>query len=86
MIVGNKSDLDEKREVSREEADDLAKHCDMPYMECSAKSGQSVSDVFGRLAQMMKQRIIDSSEVESQPGNPLGGGQGGNSSNSKCCN
>ena len=58
----------------------------MPYMECSAKSGQSVSDVFGRLAQMMKQRIIDSSEVESQPGNPLGSGQGGDSSNSKCCN
>ena len=86
MIVGNKSDLDEKREVTREEAEDLAKNCDMPYMECSAKSGQSVSDVFGRLGQMMKQKIIDNSEVDSQPSNPLGPNQPGSSSNSKCCN
>ena len=86
MIVGNKSDLDEKREVTREEAEDLAKHCDMPYMECTANSGQSVADVFGRLAQTMKQKIIDNSEGESQPSNPLGSNQAGNSSNSKCCN
>ena len=58
----------------------------MPYMECSAKSGQSVSDVFGRLGQMMKQKIIDNSEGESQPSNPLGPNQPGGSSGSKCCN
>lgn len=82
MIIGNKSDLEGKREVSREEAEDLAKHCDMPYMECSAKNGDSVSDVFSHLAGMMKERIIDNSEVESVPGNPL---EQPGSSGSKCC-
>ena len=60
MIVGNKSDLEAKREVSREEAEELAQHYgDFPYMECSAKSGQSINEIFTKLALNMKQKIID---------------------------
>jgi GTPase SAR1 family protein len=68
MIVGNKMDLGPKREVSSEEAQELAGHYDVPYMECSAKSGESVNDVFASLAKMMKQRIIDSAEREPPRG------------------
>ena len=39
----------------------MASHCDMPYMECSAKSGVSINEVFDSLAKMMKQKIIDNS-------------------------
>jgi GTPase SAR1 family protein len=42
MIVGNKMDLKEKREVSYEEAKNMADNYKVNYMECSAKSGESV--------------------------------------------
>lgn len=64
MIVGNKMDLEEKREVASEEAKEQADHHNVPYMECSAKSGQSVNDIFYTLAKMMKEKIIDNSDKE----------------------
>lgn len=42
MLVGNKMDLEGQRQVSREEAEDFAKQYSIPYVECSAKSGQSI--------------------------------------------
>lgn len=42
MLVGNKMDLENKRQVTKEEAEDFAKQYGIPYMECSAKSGQSI--------------------------------------------
>jgi len=42
MIVGNKMDLKDKREVSYEEAKSMARNYNVNYMECSAKSGESV--------------------------------------------
>lgn len=43
LLVGNKKDLEGKREVSFEEASALAKNYGVDYMECSAKTGQNVS-------------------------------------------
>lgn len=59
MIIGNKMDLEHKREVSYEEAAELARQSGFPYMECSAKSGKSIEEVFNTLGKMMKESIID---------------------------
>ena len=42
IIVGNKSDLAYKREVSREECEELAKRLKSTYIECSALTDFSV--------------------------------------------
>lgn len=39
MIVGNKMDLGAQREVTFEEAKEMAENSGLKYMECSAKSG-----------------------------------------------
>ena len=54
MLVGNKMDLEQQREVTTEEARDFAKQYSIPYMECSAKSGQSINEAFQMLGKMMK--------------------------------
>lgn len=42
MLVGSKMDLEGQRQVTKEEAEDFAKQYGIPYMECSAKNGQSI--------------------------------------------
>lgn len=81
MIVGNKMDLEDKREVSFQEGQELAEHSGFEYMECSAKSGESVNEVFTRLATMMKHKIIDNADKE--PSSPLPGLPP--PSRSRCC-
>lgn len=46
VLVGNKCDIEESREVTYEEAVELAKDLDMNYFETSAKDGHNVCVVF----------------------------------------
>eukprot|EP00039_Didymoeca_costata_P007262 m.97885 g.97885 ORF g.97885 m.97885 type:complete len:181 (-) comp13615_c2_seq1:3244-3786(-) len=46
ILVGNKTDLGEKREVTKDEGKQLAASLSASYMETSAKDDQGVSDVF----------------------------------------
>ena len=57
--MGNKKDLGGKRMVGEAEAGEFAGRFGFKYKECSAKSGDSVEDVFQELARMMKEKIID---------------------------
>ena len=50
VLVGNKCDLDDKRKVSKEEGEELAKHYGIPYLETSAKSNICVEDSFSTMA------------------------------------
>lgn len=49
VLVGNKTDLTVNREVSNEEGEALAKQLGIPYIECSAKKGDFINDVFSNL-------------------------------------
>jgi len=54
LMVGSKLDLEYKRAVSREEAFDLAKKNNLyGYLECSAKEGENVGEIFEEIARLM---------------------------------
>jgi small GTP-binding protein len=57
LMVGSKLDLEYKRAVSSEEAFELAKKNNLlGYIECSAKDGQNVGDVFQDISRLMMLR------------------------------
>ena len=46
FLVGNKSDLEDQRQVSYEEAKQYAEEHDLPYIETSAKNGININELF----------------------------------------
>lgn len=67
ILVGNKSDKDEGRVVSREEAEVLARQLGLPYVEVSAKTGQNVASAFELIARCIY-KGLQSGELELQEG------------------
>lgn len=71
MLIGNKSDLDAKRQVSFKEGEDFAKANGLVFMETSAKTAQNVDEAFLRTANMIYENVqkgaIDPSVVSGKP-------------------
>ena len=74
MVVGTKSDLEDKREVSTQEAKNFAsKFEDCLYMEVSAKTNVNVNEIFQTLLQQIliaeknKPPPSEEPEEEEQP-------------------
>ncbi|EFY85784.1 RAS small monomeric GTPase Rab6 [Metarhizium acridum CQMa 102] len=53
VLVGNKTDLNEKREVTTQQGEDEAKKNNLMFMETSAKLGHNVKNLFKRIAQAL---------------------------------
>ena len=53
VLVGNKSDLSERRQVTAEEGERLAQELNSMFIETSAKSGYNVKPLFTRIAQAL---------------------------------
>ena len=53
MIVGNKADLTDKRQVTTEEGENLAKEAGLLFFESSAKDGTNVNEMFNKLASVL---------------------------------
>lgn len=68
ILVGQKSDQGAQGQVvSRDEAESLAGHLGVPYVEVSAKSGQNVKNAFEILAREVYQGLL-SGEIQLQEG------------------
>lgn len=53
VIVGNKADLEQERQLSEQTALDYAKLINSPHFRVSAKTGDSVDDAFWKLGKMI---------------------------------
>lgn len=58
LLVGNKSDLEEQREVTYDEGVELAKKYDIPFLEVSAKNSIHIDDTFTTMASEIQARFL----------------------------
>ncbi|XP_055011096.1 EF-hand calcium-binding domain-containing protein 4B [Boleophthalmus pectinirostris] len=56
MLLGNKTDKEEERQVQTRMAERLAKECEMKFFECSASSGHNVMDSMVHMARILKEQ------------------------------
>ena len=100
MLIGNKSDLEARREVKREEGEAFAREHGLVFMETSAKTAANVEEAFINTAKEIYDKIqegvfdvnneangIKIGPQHGGPGSqasPLGAGSGAGSS-SGCC-
>lgn len=56
VLIGNKSDLEAERKVSKEEAENFAKQKEMLFFEASAKSSENVNESFLALSKRLMQK------------------------------
>ncbi|XP_052796856.1 ras-related protein Ral-A-like isoform X2 [Mya arenaria] len=62
LLVGNKADLDDKRQVTLEEANQRAHSWSVPYVETSAKTRANVDKVFYDLMREIRSRKMKASQ------------------------
>lgn len=58
ILVGNKSDLDLKRQVSHEEADEFAQENDLIYIETSAKDNAHIQHAFESMVKRIFKKVV----------------------------
>ncbi|CAG9320154.1 unnamed protein product [Blepharisma stoltei] len=61
VLVGNKTDLDSKRAVSKQEAQKFARENGMSYIETSAKDGNNIDSSFVEIAKAILIKVQDGS-------------------------
>lgn len=68
LLVGNKCDMEESREVSTEEAEQYGRSVGLPYIECSAKHGLNVAEAFYRLVRAVREfELAEAASVREPP-------------------
>ncbi|KAL8728174.1 MAG: hypothetical protein Q9166_005568 [cf. Caloplaca sp. 2 TL-2023] len=66
VLVGNKTDLGDKREVTQQMGEDEAKRCGALFVETSAKAGANVKGLFRRIAQSLPGMEGEGEQRENQ--------------------
>ena len=65
VLVGNKTDLGDKREVTQAMGEEEAKRCGALFVETSAKMGANVKGLFRKIAQALPGMAESQSKVPS---------------------
>ena len=71
ILVGNKCDMDDRRQVTFEEGKEFASQFGMPFLETSAKATQRVDEAFDTMTREIKEKMMQ------KPGGGRGGTPGG---------
>ncbi len=71
ILVGNKSDMTDARQVSTDEGKELAEHYNVRFLETSAKDCKNVEEAFIMMTREIKSRV-----AISQPKKPVPGSSG----------
>ena len=59
MVVGNKTDLEAERQVTKEEGEEFAKSRKLRFIETSAKDGENISEPFEIIAsELARQKYV----------------------------
>ncbi|CAF9910119.1 MAG: Ras- protein Rab-6B [Gomphillus americanus] len=66
VLVGNKTDLNDKREVTTQMGEEEAKRCGALFVETSAKVGANVKGLFRKIAQALPGMENENGKTESQ--------------------
>lgn len=66
FLVGNKSDDEESRQVSKEQGQELASRLNIPFLEASAKTNDNVESIFYELASIIQDKHVE--EAQQTPG------------------
>jgi len=64
ILIGNKSDLEDKREVSKDEAETKAEQYNTAFLETSAKSGDNITKGFMELIEQIYKANRDNTPTE----------------------
>ena len=59
ILIGNKNDLKERREVQYQEGEEFAKKRNMIFLETSAKTGDNISQIFEKSIKQIDKNIQD---------------------------
>ena len=84
VLIGNKSDMADKRDVTREEAENFAKSHQMPYFETSAKTGENVFDAVNQCVKLIEKKVDSGAFNFSQSQEPVKFKPENNKSDSGC--
>ncbi|HEY0089954.1 MAG TPA: Rab family GTPase [Candidatus Lokiarchaeia archaeon] len=58
IMVGGKLDLDFKRSISKEDANNVEEQYNLDgYLECSSKTGENVEEIFVKITKIMLQKV-----------------------------
>ena len=57
VLIGNKSDLEEKRVISKDKGKNLAEENDMIFFETSALNGNGIEDAFKKCIEIIDEKI-----------------------------
>ena len=71
ILIGNKKDLEDKREVSYEEGEALAKEHKLLFLETSAKTAENVAEAFNVSAKSIVEMIEKTGIDPSAPSNNI---------------
>merc|ERR1712166_1663642 len=57
ILIGNKCDLEDKRDVSKEQGEEMAEHYGVRFLETSAKVSNNVEQAFTLMTREIKNRV-----------------------------
>ncbi|CAO3637802.1 unnamed protein product [Cunninghamella blakesleeana] len=88
LLVGNKSDLTDKKVVETEQAKELSESLKIPFLETSAKDSTNVEQAFLTMAKQIKDKMGSTIQQQQQQKSTVRVGQGAaieQKQNSGCC-